>query len=95
MRPIEGGRLYICPPPSNSSASAENLRDALPHINVPTLLVYGDHDARAPLTVAKDLHAAISGPALVVLPGVGHLCNIEDPGQFNRAARDFLRDRRS
>jgi pimeloyl-ACP methyl ester carboxylesterase len=76
-------------------ASAEDLRDALPQIEVPTLLVYGDRDVRAPLTVAEDLHAAISGSTLVVLPGVGHLCNIEAPEQFNRAVRTFLRDSRS
>jgi pimeloyl-ACP methyl ester carboxylesterase len=29
-------------------ASAENLRDALPDVTVPTLLVYGDQDVRAP-----------------------------------------------
>jgi pimeloyl-ACP methyl ester carboxylesterase len=75
-------------------ASAENLRDALPHINVPTLLVYGDKDVRAPMAVAEDLHAAISGSTLVVLPDTGHLCNIEAPGPFNRAMWNFL-DRRS
>jgi pimeloyl-ACP methyl ester carboxylesterase len=36
-------------------ASAEDLRDALPHVRVPTLLVYGDKDVRAPLTVAENL----------------------------------------
>jgi pimeloyl-ACP methyl ester carboxylesterase len=49
-------------------ASAEDLRDVLPDINVPTLLVYGDTDVRAPLTVAEHLHAAITGSTLVVLP---------------------------
>jgi pimeloyl-ACP methyl ester carboxylesterase len=76
-------------------ASAENVRDVLPSINVPTLLVYGDKDVRAPLTVAEDLHAAISGSTLVVLPDAGHLCNIEAPEAFNRAVRTFLRDTRS
>jgi pimeloyl-ACP methyl ester carboxylesterase len=76
-------------------ASAENLRDVLPHVNVPTLLVYGDRDVRAPLTVAEDLHAAIPGSALVVLPDAGHLGNIEAPAEFNRALRAFLSDRRS
>lgn len=76
-------------------ASAENLRDVLPHINVPTLLVYGDRDARAGLTVAEDLHAAISGSQLVVLPDAGHLCNIETPEAFNGAVRAFLLDTRS
>lgn len=72
-------------------ASAENLRDALPEIAVPTLLVYGDRDVRAPLEVANDLHAAISGSSLTVLPGVGHLCNLDAADQFNAAVRRFLR----
>jgi pimeloyl-ACP methyl ester carboxylesterase len=71
-------------------ASAEDLRDVLPEIEIPTLLVYGDKDVRAPLTVAADLHAAISGSALVVLPETGHLCNIEAPEAFNSALRNFL-----
>jgi pimeloyl-ACP methyl ester carboxylesterase len=76
-------------------ASAEDVRDVLPHIDVPTLLVYGDRDVRAPLTVARDLRAAISGSRLVVLPDAGHVCNIEAPDEFNAAVRDFLRDTRS
>jgi pimeloyl-ACP methyl ester carboxylesterase len=76
-------------------ASAENLREVLPQVNVPTLLLYGDRDVRASLTVAEDLHAAIPGSTLVVLPDAGHLCNIEAPEAFNRAVRNFLRDRRS
>jgi pimeloyl-ACP methyl ester carboxylesterase len=74
-------------------ASAEDLRDVLPRITVPTLLVYGDKDVRAPLTVARDLHAAISGSTLVVLAETGHLCNIEAPQEFNTALRGFLRGR--
>jgi pimeloyl-ACP methyl ester carboxylesterase len=76
-------------------ASAEDLREVLPRIDVPTLLVYGDKDVRAPLTVAEDLQAAIPGATLVVLPDTGHLCNIEAPEQFNRAVRNFLRDTHS
>jgi pimeloyl-ACP methyl ester carboxylesterase len=72
-------------------ASAENLRDVLPHIGVSTLLVYGDNDERAPLSVAEDLHASISGSMLVLLPGTGHLCNIEAPDEFNKAVVSFLR----
>jgi pimeloyl-ACP methyl ester carboxylesterase len=72
-------------------ASAEDLRSALPHIGVPTLLLYGDRDVRAPLTVAEHLHGAIAGSKLVVLPGVGHVCNIEAPDAFNHEVRQFLR----
>jgi pimeloyl-ACP methyl ester carboxylesterase len=73
-------------------ASAEDLRSALPGIDVPTLLVYGDRDARAPLAVGEHLHAAITGSRLVVLPGVGHVCNVEAPERFNAAVRGFLRE---
>jgi pimeloyl-ACP methyl ester carboxylesterase len=72
-------------------ASAEDLRDVLPQIRVPTLLVYGDKDVRAPLTVAESLHAALSGSTLVVLLDTGHVCNIEAPEEFNRVVRNFLR----
>jgi pimeloyl-ACP methyl ester carboxylesterase len=72
-------------------ASAEDLRDVLPDIRVPALLVYGDKDVRAPLTVASSLHAALPNSTLVVLPGAGHVCNVEAPEEFNRTVRGFLR----
>jgi pimeloyl-ACP methyl ester carboxylesterase len=76
-------------------ASTEDVRDVLPQVDVPTLLVYGDGDVRAPLVVAEALHAAIFGSRLVVLPDAGHLCNVEAPKEFNDAVRAFLQDSRS
>jgi pimeloyl-ACP methyl ester carboxylesterase len=75
-------------------ASAEDLREALPHVTVPTLLVYGGNDVRAPLAVAEQLHAAIAGSTLVVLPDAGHACNVEAAHEFNEAVRRFLREQR-
>jgi pimeloyl-ACP methyl ester carboxylesterase len=75
-----------------AKASAEDLRDALPHLRTPTLLVYGEKDVRAPLAVARRLHAAISQSELVVLPGIGHVCNVEAPEAFNEVLRTFLRN---
>ncbi|HEX6421989.1 MAG TPA: alpha/beta fold hydrolase [Acidimicrobiales bacterium] len=73
-----------------SRASAEDLRDGLDRIAVPTLLVYGDRDVRAPRAVAEGLHAAIPGSTLVLLPDVGHVCNVEAPDRFNETIRRFL-----
>jgi pimeloyl-ACP methyl ester carboxylesterase len=73
-----------------ASASAEDV-SVLPDVRVPTLLVYGDNDVRAPLTVAHSLHAALRDSTLVVLPGAGHVCNVEAAEEFNRAVRSFLR----
>jgi pimeloyl-ACP methyl ester carboxylesterase len=74
-------------------ASAGDLREVLPRIEVPTLVLAGDRDVRAPRQVAEALRAAIPGATLVVLPDAGHVCNIEAPEAFNRAVRGFLGDR--
>ncbi len=70
-----------------------DLRDVLPTIGVPTLLIYGEEDRRSPMTVAHEMHAAIPGSTLVLLPDVGHMSNIETPDLFNDAVRKFLAER--
>ena len=72
-----------------SSAEAD-LRDLLATVDVPTLLLYGDRDARAPLDVAHALPAGILESTLIVLPGVGHVSPVEAPELFNRKVRSFL-----
>lgn len=67
-----------------------DLRDVLPDIAVPTLLLYGDSDVRSPLAVAEDLHARIPKSQLVVMSGVGHDSNMEAPHLFNAEVRGFL-----
>jgi len=74
-----------------ANASAEDLREALPHIEAPTLLICGENDVRAPMTVARHLEESIPGARLVVLPGAGHVCNLEAPETFNATVREFLR----
>lgn len=75
--------------------AAADLREVLPAIAVSTLLLWGEVDKRAPLSVAQDLHARIPGSRLVVLPGVGHLCNVEAPEAFNAEVRAFLQSVRA
>ena len=62
-----------------------------PEIDVPTLLIHGDLDQRSPLPVGEDLHAQIPGSRLVVIPGVGHVVNLEVPDRFGDEVRSFLR----
>jgi pimeloyl-ACP methyl ester carboxylesterase len=76
---------------ANSRAFAKaDLREVLPRVDVPTLLLNGDRDVRAPAAVAHDLHAGIPGSRLVFIPGAGHACNIDAPQRFNRELRAFL-----
>jgi pimeloyl-ACP methyl ester carboxylesterase len=67
-----------------------DLRHVLCRIDVPTLLLYGDHDVRSPVEVGRALHDGIPGSSLVVLPGVGHLSSVESAEQFNHEVRSFL-----
>ena len=66
-------------------------RDLLPRIAVPTLLIWGELDARSPLTVARQFEEAIPDAKLVVIPGAGHVSNLEQPELFNDAVREFCR----
>ena len=66
-------------------------RDLLPRIRAPTLLIWGELDARAPLGVARQLEQAIPDSKLVVIPEAGHVSNLEQPERFNDAVREFCR----
>lgn len=75
---------------ATARTSAEDLRGALPKISVPTLLLYGEDDVRAPRHVAEGLRAAIRAARLVFVPYAGHLCTIESPEFVNDQMRAFL-----
>jgi pimeloyl-ACP methyl ester carboxylesterase len=75
---------------AHSMAEAD-LRDVLPQIRVPTLLLYGELDERSPLFIAEDLRAQIPNAELVVIPDAGHLANVEAPAAFNGQVRRFIR----
>jgi pimeloyl-ACP methyl ester carboxylesterase len=66
-------------------------RDVLPRVTLPTLLIWGDRDMRSPLSVARQFEQAIPNAKLVVIPGAGHACNLEQPERFNKAVREFCR----
>ena len=65
-------------------------RALLPQIQVPALLLWGELDLRSPLTVAAQFEQAIPNAELVVIPGAGHVSNLDAPGLFNAAIREFL-----
>lgn len=72
-----------------------DLRDVLPLIQVPTLLLYGDVDQRAGGQVAENLRARIPTARLAPLRGAGHQCNMEVAERFTAEIRSFLRSAQS
>lgn len=71
--------------------AAADQRDLLPNIAVPTLLIWGEQDARSPLSVAHQFEQAIPDATLVVIPDCGHVSNLEQAERFNAAVREFCR----
>jgi pimeloyl-ACP methyl ester carboxylesterase len=69
-----------------------DLTDVLPTVQVPTQLIWGALDARAPLSVAREFERRIPGASLAVIPDCGHVSNLEAPGPFNELVRGFLRN---
>jgi pimeloyl-ACP methyl ester carboxylesterase len=69
--------------------AGDDRRELLSQIEVPTLLIWGESDVRSPLHVADQLRENIPGARLVVIPGAGHVSNMEQPTAFNRAILDF------
>lgn len=74
-----------------SGFGEHDVRDVLPTIEVPTLLLYGELDVRSPREVAEGLHSQIPGSRLVFIEGTGHMVGIEAAERFNEEVRGFLR----
>jgi 3-oxoadipate enol-lactonase len=63
---------------------------SLSAIRVPTLILVGEHDARTPPDSSRAMHQRIPGSELHVVPGAGHMSNLENPEFFNARLQDFL-----
>jgi pimeloyl-ACP methyl ester carboxylesterase len=67
-------------------------RANLGNIRVPTMCLVGEFDINAPPAMMQRMAAKIPGATFVVLPGLGHLPNLENPAAFDAAVLAFLRD---
>jgi pimeloyl-ACP methyl ester carboxylesterase len=68
-------------------------KDSVPtlsRIEVPTLVIFGERDQLMPLSEGQTMQAGVKGARLAVIPGAGHLPNIEAPEAFNQALSSFF-----
>jgi len=69
--------------------SLYDFADEMKAMRVPALIVNGDEDEPC-LEVGLFLKRTIPSSGLVILPGTGHLTNLEEPALFNQLCGDFL-----
>jgi 3-oxoadipate enol-lactonase len=62
----------------------------LPHLLVPTMVLYGEEDRATSHEENQRLASLIPGGRFVAFPGARHLPNLEDPDRFNRILTDWL-----
>ena len=93
---VERVRRLMANPPAGFIGALEAMKhrpdatEELGSITVPTLFIVGEDDGLSPPDVARDMHERTKGSALAVLPGAGHLSNLEAAEEFNAAVAAFL-----
>jgi 3-oxoadipate enol-lactonase len=92
---IDKVRQMIRTTPANgfigcSAALADHdFRSAIATVTRPVLFLVGDKDGVNPPAM-QELHAALPGSQFVEIVGAGHISNLDQPADFNRAVADFL-----
>lgn len=74
-----------------SGASLSERPEGFRRLAMPLTLLWGQDDTITPLSQAKTLQQLVAGSRLIVLPGVGHIPQIEDPLQFNTRIGTLLK----
>lgn len=67
-----------------------DLRSEVRSIRAQTLIIAGELDAATPPELSEQLRALMPGSRLTVIPGAGHLSNLEAPDTFSEALLRFF-----
>lgn len=70
----------------------EVLVDRLPHLEIPTLVLWGVSDRVFPAQQARNAAARLRNSRLEILPHCGHLPHVERPDVFATSVHRFLAD---
>jgi pimeloyl-ACP methyl ester carboxylesterase len=74
------------------SLTAYPLRDRLPQIAAPTLVVWGEHDPLVPVRDAWTFGELIPDSRVVVYADTGHVAMLERPAAFNALVEEFVEE---
>ncbi|MCW2971727.1 MAG: alpha/beta hydrolase fold protein, partial [Solirubrobacterales bacterium] len=67
-----------------------DLRDRLPEIACPTLIVWGERDRLISVRDADVFEELIPNARKVIFADTGHMAMLERPAEFNALLEDFL-----
>lgn len=95
MRASKGSADYAAASPMMrrvlSKSVNQDLRNVMPLIKAPTLLVWGENDTATPMRDARIMDRLIPDTGLVSFPGCGHYSFLDNPVQFAAVIKSFLK----
>jgi 3-oxoadipate enol-lactonase len=78
--------LYVRWQPTQPPATVERLAE----IRARALIIRGDNDSPAYISMTDKIGSGINGASKVVIPGGTHFINLEKPKEFNQVVLEFL-----
>ncbi|WP_067543138.1 alpha/beta fold hydrolase [Nocardia crassostreae] len=72
------------------AAANADVRDLLPRITIPTLIIGFTGDQVAPIAGSRRLHAAVPGSRLVEIEGEGHMDWFANPARIVQLTKEFI-----
>ena len=69
-----------------------DLRAGVPKLRMPTAIVVGEEDYATPVKMSEELHKAIAGSTMTVLPNARHLTPLEAPDRIASELRRLLQE---
>jgi 3-oxoadipate enol-lactonase len=69
-----------------------DLRPELGKVNVPVLVLVGEHDEATPPPMSRELAALLPNARLKIIAGCAHVPQLQAPDMFLDAIGDFLRE---
>mgnify|MGYP002622737822 CR=1 FL=1 len=71
-------------------AARPDMQRALGEIDLPALVICGEHDVISPVAEMQQIADSIPAASFVVVPNAGHMAPVENPPATNAAIRAFL-----
>jgi len=71
-------------------AARTDTTDALGKLNIPVLIIVGEHDQLTPPSAAQSMANRIPDAQIHILPDAAHMSNLESPEEFNTHLRNFF-----
>jgi len=71
-------------------AARRDSKEILSDIDVPTMVICGEHDVISPVDEMRGIAERIAGAVFVEIADAGHMSPLESPGEVNAAIRDLF-----